>query len=81
MPSSSNLHEIKRTPAPEAAAGIIELLVELLAEARAGHVRSLMVVTRSTDGGAISSQWNCADGDSLALLEACLQHDILAARS
>jgi len=69
-------------PVDEGVASMIELLQEQLGLARAGKLRSIAVVTVSTDGAAIGTQWSCAPGDTASLIGklTVLTHDLMAAR-
>ena len=50
--------------ADENVASIIEVLQDQLKLAREGKLRSIAVVSVSSDGAAIGTQWSCAHGDS-----------------
>lgn len=69
--------------ADENVASIIEVLQEQLRLAREGKLRSVAVVTVSSDGAAIGTQWSCAHGDIATLIGklTVLTHDMMAARS
>ena len=69
-------------PADERAASIIDVLQEQLALAREGRLRSIAVVSVSSDGSAIGTQWSCTHGDSASLIGklTVLTHDLMAAR-
>ena len=62
---------------------MIEVLQEQLRLARDGKLRSVAVVTVSTDGAAIGTQWSCAHGDIATLIGklTVLTHDMMAARA
>lgn len=68
--------------ADENVASIIDVLQEQLTLAREGKLRSVAVVSVSTDGGAIGTQWSCANGDVSGLIGklTVLAHDLMAAR-
>ena len=69
-------------PADERAASIIDVLQEQLALAREGRLRSIAVVSVSSDGSAIGTQWSCTHGDTASLIGklTVLTHDLMAAR-
>ena len=69
-------------PADGDAASIIAVLQDQLAEARAGNLRSVAVVTVSADGSAIGTHWSCAPGDTASLIGklTVLAHDLMASR-
>ena len=69
-------------PADEDVASIIDVLQRQLALAREGKLRSVAVVTVSSDGAAIATQWSCAPGDAASLIGklTVLTHDLMAAR-
>ena len=69
-------------PADQNVASMIDLLQEHLALAREGKLRSIAVVSVSADGGAIGTQWSCAQGDPASLIGklTVLIHDLMAAR-
>lgn len=68
---------------PERALSIVTMLIDTLAEVRAGEIRSIAVIAVMADEGAsIATQWSLAPGDKNALMiGACdqLKHDLLAA--
>lgn len=68
--------------ADENVASIIEVLQEQLRLAREGKLRSVAIVSVSMDGGAIGTQWSCANGDVSSLIGklTVLAHDMMAAR-
>jgi hypothetical protein len=74
---------VSDAPADERAASIIDVLQEQLALAREGRLRSIAVVSVSSDGSAIGTQWSCTHGDSASLIGklTVLTHDLMAARS
>ena len=69
-------------PADETIASVVAVLQEQLAMAREGKLRSVAVVSVTTDGGAIGTQWSCTHGDVASLIGklAVLSHDMMAAR-
>ena len=69
-------------PADENVASVVAVLQEQLAMAREGKLRSVAVVSVSTDGGAIGTQWSCTHGDVASLIGklTVLSHDMMAAR-
>ena len=76
------LRSISTPPADETVASIVEVLQEHLRLAREGMLRSIAVVSVSTDGAAIGTQWSCAYGDTASLIGklTVLAHDMMAAR-
>jgi hypothetical protein len=68
--------------ADEDTASIIAVLQDQLALAREGRLRSVAVVSVSSDGEAIGTQWSCKSGDISSLIGklAVLSHDLMAAR-
>ena len=84
---TSKVHTFPRpvadAPADESVASIIDVLQENLRMAREGRLRSIAVVTVSSDGAAIGTQWSCAHGDSASLIGklTVLTHDLMSARS
>jgi hypothetical protein len=73
---------VSDAPADERAASIIDVLQEQLALAREGRLRSIAVVSVSSDGSAIGTQWSCTHGDTASLIGklTVLTHDLMAAR-
>jgi hypothetical protein len=73
---------VSDAPADERAASIINVLKEQLALAREGRLRSIAVVSVSSDGSGIGTQWSCTHGDSASLIGklTVLTHDLMAAR-
>ncbi len=69
-------------PADQGIRSIVDLLQEHLRLAREGKLRSVAVVSVSSDGSAIGTQWSCAHGDPAALIGklTVLTHDLMAAR-
>lgn len=69
--------------ADENVASIIEVLQDQLKLAREGKLRSVAVVSVSSDGSAIGTQWSCAHGDVASLIGklTVLSHDMMAARN
>jgi hypothetical protein len=61
---------------------MVDLLLEHLALAREGKLRSVAIVSISTDGSAIGTQWSCAPGDPASLIGklTVLTHDLMTAR-
>lgn len=76
------LHPVATPPADENAASMIDLLQEHLRLARKGKLRSLAVVSVTSDGSAIGTQWSCDPGDMASLIGklTVLTHDLMAAR-
>ena len=76
------LRTVANAPVDEDVASIIDVLQEHLKLAREGKLRSLAVVSVSSDGAAIGTQWSCAHGDLAALVGklTVLTHDMMAAR-
>ncbi|RVU21076.1 hypothetical protein [Methylobacterium oryzihabitans] len=70
------------TPADENTASMIDVLQEQLRLAREGKLRSVAVVSVSSDGAAIGTQWSCTHGDISSLIGklTVLTHDMMAAR-
>jgi hypothetical protein len=62
---------------------IVDLLQEHLSLAREGKLRSVAIVSVSSDGSAIGTQWSCQHGDPAALIGklTVLAHDLMAARA
>lgn len=73
---------VRDAPPDENAASIIDLLQEHLSLAREGRLRSVAVVSVSSDGAAIGTQWSCQGGDPATLIGklTVLVHDLMAAR-
>jgi hypothetical protein len=73
---------VSDAPADEDVASIIDVLQQQLALAREGRLRSVAVVTVSSDGAAIGTQWSCTPGDAASLIGklTVLTHDLMAAR-
>jgi hypothetical protein len=69
--------------ADESVASMIEVLHEHLRLARDGKLRSVAIVSVSSDGAAIGTQWSCAHGDIASLIGklTVLTHDMMAART
>ncbi len=69
--------------ADEETASVIAVLQDQLALAREGKLRSVAIVSVSTDGGAIGTQWSSTGSDVTSLIGklAVLSHDLMAARS
>ena len=63
-------------------ASIIAVLQDQLALAREGRLRSVAVVSVSTDGEAIGTQWSCKGADISSLIGklTVLTHDMMSAR-
>jgi hypothetical protein len=78
----TNLRPVPSAPVDENTASMIELLQEQLKLARAGKLRSLAVVSVSSDGSAIGTQWSCSHGDTASLIGklTVLTNDLMAAR-
>ncbi|WP_336489845.1 hypothetical protein [Methylobacterium nigriterrae] len=68
--------------ADEDVASVIEVLQEQLALAREGKLRSVAVVSVSSDGEAVGTQWSCQRGDVTSLIGklTVLTHDLMAGR-
>ena len=58
---------VSDAPADENVASIIDVLLQQLALAREGKLRSVAVVAVSSDGAAIGTEWSCAPGDAASL--------------
>jgi hypothetical protein len=73
---------VAAAPVDENTASMIEVLQEQLRLAREGKLRSVAVVSVSSDGGAIGTQWSCTHGDITSLIGklTVLTHDMMAAR-
>lgn len=73
---------IAPTVADENIASIIAVLQDQLALAREGKLRSVAVVSVSSDGEAIGTQWSCKSADITGLIGklTVLTHDMMAAR-
>ena len=73
---------IAPTVADEDTASVIAVLQEQLALAREGRLRSVAVVSVSTDGEAIGTQWSCKGADISSLIGklTVLTHDMMSAR-
>jgi hypothetical protein len=69
-------------PADENVASMIDVLQEQLKLAREGKLRSLAVVSVSTDGASIGTQWSGTPEDLASLIGklTVLTHDLMAAR-
>ena len=80
--SVAKLHPVSTPPVDENSASMIDLLQEHLRLAREGQLRSLAVVSVSSDGSAIGTQWSCDPGDMASLIGklTVLTHDLMAAR-
>ena len=76
------LRPVTSHPIDAKTASMIEILQEHLALARAGQLRSLAVVSVSSDGASVGTQWSCAKEDSTSLIAklAVLTHDMMASR-
>ena len=76
------LRPVSNAPVDETTASMIEILQEHLKLAREGKLRSLAVVSVSTDGSAIGTQWSCSHGDITSLIGklTVLTHDMMASR-
>ncbi|KNY24662.1 hypothetical protein [Methylobacterium sp. ARG-1] len=73
---------IAPTVADEDTASVIAVLQEQLVLAREGRLRSVAVVSVSTDGEAIGTQWSCKGADITSLIGklTVLTHDMMSAR-
>jgi hypothetical protein len=80
--SVTKLRPVAASPIDDDTASMIDLLQEQLKLARAGKLRSIAVVSVSSDGSAIGTQWSCAHGDTASLIGklTVLTHDLMAAR-
>jgi len=80
--SVAKLRPVNTPPVDENTASMIDLLQEHLRLAREGKLRSLAVVSVSSDGVAIGTQWSCDPSDMASLVGklAVLTHDLMAAR-
>ncbi|MGY2049882.1 hypothetical protein [Methylobacterium sp. JK268] len=69
-------------PADENTASMIDVLQEQLRLAREGKLRSVAIVSVSSDGASIGTQWSCTHGDISSLIGklTVLAHDMMAAR-
>ncbi len=76
------LRSVTNVDVDDSVSSMIDLLQEHLRLVRAGQLRSLAVVSVSSDGSAIGTQWSCAHGDSASLIGklTVLAHDMMAAR-
>ena len=76
------LRSVANADTDESVISMIDILQEHLRLVRDGQIRSLAVVSVSTDGAAIGTQWSCAHGDSASLIGklTVLAHDMMAAR-
>jgi hypothetical protein len=76
------LRAVSNAPVDEDVASMIDVLQEHLKLAREGKLRSVAIVSVSSDGAAIGTQWSCAHGDLAALVGklTVLTHDMMAAR-
>ena len=80
--SVAKLRPVNTPPVDENTASMIDLLQEHLRLAREGKLRSLAVVSVSSDGAAIGTQWSCDPSDMASLIGklTVLTHDLMAAR-
>ncbi|MDQ4135012.1 MAG: hypothetical protein M3158_02380 [Pseudomonadota bacterium] len=78
----ATLRPVSNAPVDENTASMIEILQEHLKLAREGKLRSLAVVSVSTAGSAIGTQWSCSHGDITSLIGklTVLTHDMMASR-
>ena len=78
----TRLRPITTAPADESTAAMVDMLLEHLKLAREGKLRSLAMVSVSSDGSAIGTQWSCSHGDAASLIGklTVLAHDLMAAR-
>ena len=78
----SALRAVTSAPLDENASSLIDLLQDHLKLAREGQLRSLAVVSMSSDGAAIGTQWSCSPQDIISLMGklTVLTHDLMAAR-
>lgn len=76
------LHPVKDAPADANVASMIDVLQEHLKLAREGKLRSVAIVSVSTDGTAIGTQWSGEPEDLASLIGklTVLTHDLMAAR-
>ena len=85
LPERENVTTFPRlseAPPDENVSSIIDVLQEHLRLAREGKLRSVAVVSVSSDGAAIGTQWSCTHGDLASLIGklTVLAHDMMAAR-
>ncbi|KQT07520.1 hypothetical protein ASG40_14470 [Methylobacterium sp. Leaf399] len=75
-------HHVASTTPDADIASMIQVLQDQLALAREGKLRSVAVVSVSTDGEAIGTQWSCKGADITGLIGklTVLTHDMMAAR-
>ncbi|WP_336485664.1 hypothetical protein [Methylobacterium nigriterrae] len=68
--------------ADEDVASVIEVLQDQLALAREGKLRSVAIVSVSSDGEAVGTQWSCKVGDVTSLIGklTVLTHDLMSGR-
>jgi hypothetical protein len=80
--SVSSFPRATEAPADKNVASIIDVLQEHLKLAREGKLRSVAIVSVSSDGAAIGTQWSCTHGDLASLVGklTVLTHDMMAAR-
>ena len=76
------LRAVSNVPADENTASMIAMLQEHLKLAREGKLRSIAIVSVSSDGASIGTQWSCTNGDSASLIGklTVLAHDLMASR-
>ncbi len=76
------LRPVKDAPADANVASMVDVLQEHLKLAREGKLRSVAVVSVSSDGSMIGTQWSCSPEDLAALIGklTVLTHDLMAAR-
>jgi hypothetical protein len=68
-------------PMSERAEALIPAVEELLKRVRSGELRSLAWVGVSEDGTSTPTFWDLEDGDSLKVIFAILQTDIITSRT
>lgn len=80
--SAIRLRAVSDAPADANLASMIEVLQEHLKLAREGKLRSVAVVSVSSDGAAVGTQWSCQPEDLASLVGklTVLTHDLMAAR-
>ncbi len=74
--------QLATVEADENIASMIDVLQEQLKLAREGKLRSVAVVSVSSDGQAVGTQWSCQRSDITGLIGklTVLTHDLMASR-
>ncbi len=74
--------QLATVEADENIASMIDVLQEQLKLAREGKLRSVAVVSVSSDGQAVGTQWSCQRSDITSLIGklTVLTHDLMASR-